>query len=81
MTDFAINPPIHLGGSESIVRSVEQAVGFVRECAMAALDADTSELLRRLESVRSAEQAQTAGRAFREWLKRRDLLLVPPDRR
>ena len=43
------------------------------------LDGDTSGLLEKLQNVQSPEQAQDAGRAFKSWLEKRDLLLVPPD--
>ena len=78
MPDFAINPP-HVGKPEAIVRSVEQAADFVRNCEVGNLDRNTSGLLEKLRNVQSPEQAQDAGRAFKAWLKTRDLLLVPPD--
>jgi hypothetical protein len=79
MPDFAINPPLHLGRPEAIVRSVEQAADFVRSCGMSNFDGDTSGLLAKLRNVQSPEQAQDARRAFKAWLEKRDLLLVPPD--
>jgi len=79
MPDFAINPPVHVGKPETIVRSVEQAAEFVRNCEMGSLDGHTSGLLEQLQNVQSPEQAQDAGRAFQAWLEKRDLLLVPPD--
>jgi hypothetical protein len=79
MPDFAINPPVHVGKPEVIVRSVEQAADFVRKCGMANLDGETSRLLEQLHNVQSPEQARDAGRAFKTWLGQRDLLLVPPD--
>jgi hypothetical protein len=79
MPDFAIDPPVHVGKPETIVRSVEQAADFVRNCDLADFAGDTPGLLERLQHVRSPEQAQDAGRAFKAWLEKRDLLLVPPD--
>jgi len=79
MPDFAINPPVHVGKPEAIVRSVERAADFVRNCEVGNLDRNTSGLLEKLRNVQSPEQAQDAGRAFKAWLKTRDLLLVPPD--
>jgi hypothetical protein len=79
MPDFAIDPPVHVGNPEAIVRSVEQAADLVRKCAMADPAGDTSGLLEQLQNVQSSEQAQDAGRAFTAWLRKRDLLLVPPD--
>jgi hypothetical protein len=79
MSDFAINPPVHIGRPEAIVRSVEQAAEFVRNRRMGNLDGDTSGLLEKLHNVQSPEQAQDAGRAFRMRLEKRHLLLVPPD--
>jgi len=79
MPDFAIHPPVHIGRPETIVRSVEQAAEFVRKHAMDNLGGDTSGLLEEFHNVQSPEAAQDAGRAFRVWLEKRDLLLVPPD--
>ena len=81
MPDFAIDPPVHVGKPEMIVRSVEQAAGFVRKCELGEFGGDTPRLLGQLSNVQSPEQAQDAGRAFafKAWLEKRDLLLVPPD--
>ena len=79
MPDFAINPPVHVGRPETIVRSVEQAAEFVRSSELGDLGGDTAGLLEQLQNVQSPEQAQDAGRAFTAWLQKRDLLLVPPD--
>jgi len=81
MPNFALDPPVHVGKPEAIVRSIEQAADFVRNCEMENLDGDTSGLLEKLQNVQSPEQAHDAGRAFKAWLDQRDLLLVAPDAR
>jgi hypothetical protein len=69
MTDFAIDPPVRiLGRRGGFVRSTEQAAGFMREHMFQHLDGDATEVLRRLEDVRSAEEAQEAAQAFRAWI-------------
>jgi hypothetical protein len=69
MTDFAIDPPVrilaHRGG---FVRSTEQAAAFIREHMLQHMDGHATEVLRRLEDVRSAEEAQGAAQAFRAWI-------------
>jgi hypothetical protein len=79
MPDFAIHPPVHIGKPELIVRSIEQAADFVRKCAMEKPDGDTARLLETFHNVQSPEQANDAGRAFKSWLEKRELLLAPPD--
>lgn len=69
MTDFAIDPPLHITGrSGTFVRSTEQAAAFVREHMLRGSGHDTTAILRRLENVRSSEQAKDAAQAFRVWL-------------
>ena len=79
MPDFAINPPVHLGRPEVIVRFVEHAVDFVRNCGVGSVDRAISGLLGKPHGVQFPEQAQDAGPAFKTWLERRDLSPVPPD--
>jgi hypothetical protein len=69
MTDFAIDPPVRiLGRRGGFVRSTEQAAAFMREHMLQHMDGDATEVLRRLEDVRSAEEAQEAAQAFRAWI-------------
>jgi len=69
MTDFVIDPPIRiLGRRGGFVRSTEQAAAFMREHMLQHMDSRATEVLRRLEDVRSAEEAQEAGQAFRAWI-------------
>jgi len=80
MTDFVIDPPIRiLGRRGSFVRSTDQAAAFMREHMLQHVDGDATEVLRRLEDVRSAEEAQDAAAAFRRWLA--SGLLAMPRRR
>jgi hypothetical protein len=69
MTDFAINPPIHILGRDGIfVRSTEQAAAFVRKHMLGHLNSHAAEVLRRLEGVNSPQEAQNAGKEFRDWI-------------
>ena len=69
VTDFAIDPPIRiLGRRGTFVRSTEQAAAFMREHMLKNIDGDATEVLRRLEDVRSAQEAQDAAQAFRTWM-------------
>jgi hypothetical protein len=69
MTDFAIDPPVRiLGRRGGFVRSTEQAAAFMREHMLQHTDSPSTEVLRRLEDVRSAEEAQEAAQAFRAWI-------------
>jgi hypothetical protein len=69
MTDFAIDPPVRiLGRRGGFVRSTEQAAAFMREHILQHMDSRATEVLRRLEDVRSAEEAQEAAQAFRAWI-------------
>jgi hypothetical protein len=69
MTDFAIDPPVRiLGRRGGFVRSTEQAAAFMREHMLQHMDSPVTEVLRRLEDVRSAEEAQEAAQAFRAWI-------------
>jgi len=69
MTDFVIDPPIRiLGRRGSFVRSTDQAAAFMREHMLQHVDGDATEVLRRLEDVGSAEEAQDAAAAFRRWI-------------
>jgi hypothetical protein len=69
MTDFAIDPPIRiLGPRGTFVRSTDQAAAFMREHMLQHIDGDATEVLRRLEDVRSAQEAQNAAQAFRDWI-------------
>jgi hypothetical protein len=77
MTDFVIDPPIRiLGRRGTFVRSTEQAAAFMREHMLQHVDGDATEVLHRLEDVRSAEEAQNAAAAFRRWIA---LLAMPGD--
>ena len=79
MTDFAIDPPIRiLGRRGAFVRSTEQAAAFMREHMLQGIDGLAREVLRRLENVRSAQEAQDAGQAFRAWIAS-ELLAMPSD--
>jgi hypothetical protein len=79
MTDFAIDPPIRiLGRRGTFVRSTEQAAAFMREHLLQRIDGPATEVLRRLEDVRSAQDAQDAARAFRAWIAS-GLLAMPSD--
>jgi hypothetical protein len=69
MTDFVIDPPVRiLGRRGGFVRSTEQAAAFMREHILQHMDSPATEVLRRLEDVRSAEEAQEAAQAFRTWI-------------
>ena len=69
MTDFVIDPPVRiLGRRGSFVRSTDQAAAFMREHMLQHVDGDATEVLRRLEDVGSAEEAQDAAAAFRRWI-------------
>jgi hypothetical protein len=69
MTDFAIDPPVRiLGRRGGFVRSTEQAAAFMREHMLQHMDSPATEVLRRLEDVRSAEEAQEAAQTFRAWI-------------
>jgi hypothetical protein len=69
MTDFAIDPPVRiLGRRGGFVRSTEQAATFMREHMLQHMDSPATEVLRRLEDVRSVEEAQQAAQAFRAWI-------------
>jgi hypothetical protein len=69
MTDFAIDPPVRiLGRRGGFIRSTEQAAAFMREHMFQHMDSQATEVLRRLEDVRSAEEAQEAAQAFRAWI-------------
>jgi hypothetical protein len=61
ITNFAIDPPIRiLGRRGTFVRSTEEAATFMREHIIQHMDGHAAEVLRLLEDVRSAEEAQDA---------------------
>jgi len=74
MTRYAINPPVHVRGSD-IIRSTEDAVRFVRAASnpddMAAI-----RLATRLENARNPEIAQGLANELRVWLDQRGLSRV-----
>jgi hypothetical protein len=80
MAEFAIHPPVHLRiHPDEPIRSLEAALKVVQRHAGEHPDRATEQLLRRLESVSSSEQADAAGAAFRGWAQEHQLLLVPPE--
>jgi hypothetical protein len=82
MTDFAIHPPVHLTSHpDEPIRSLEAAERYVKRHMEGRVDAGAVEVIRRLESVRTSEEADAAGQAFKQWASHAGLLLVPPEDR
>jgi hypothetical protein len=80
MAELAIHPPVHLVTEPAEpVRSLEAAAGVVRRYSQKHLDRATAGLLHQLERAATPEEADQAGRSFREWAEQRGLLLVPPE--
>ncbi len=80
MAEFAIHPPVHVvTHPDEPIRSVEAAAKFVIRHLRGRIDADADALVRRLEGARTSDEADEAGRRFREWAKQHGVLLVPPD--
>jgi hypothetical protein len=80
MTDFAIHPPVHVvTHPDEPIRSLEAAEKYIRRHVDGRMDARAEALIRRIDAVRSSDEAEAAGRAFLEWAASEGLLLVPPE--
>jgi hypothetical protein len=72
MSDFAINPPIHVTGRHgTFIRSTKEAAAFVREHILQHYDGQSADVLRRLEAVSSRDEAHSAAVEFRSWIASR----------
>jgi len=80
MSAFAIRPPVQLQDGHSIVSSSE-AAALVRNHAMAHCSLSASVLLRRLEAIETADEAQRLALDFRAWAAREGLLLNRPPKK
>jgi hypothetical protein len=82
MSDFAINPPVHLREQpEHPIRSLEEAAAVVRRFARDHFDAEAESVLHRIGRAVDFERARQAELAFRAWAGSVGLLLVPPEDR
>ena len=80
MTNFAINPPIHIRGEPNrTVRSLDDAADFIRHVPR--IDDEWPGVLHRLESASSPRDAKEAADAFRAWLEAEELTPIAPERR
>jgi hypothetical protein len=70
---------MELSYSDEPIRSLEAAAKVVRRHALGHLDRKAEDLLHRIEAASTAEQAEAAGKAFRDWAQAEGLLLVPPE--
>jgi hypothetical protein len=77
MSAFAIRPAVQLRDGHSVASSAE-AVAVVRGYALAHCSLTASVLLRRLEAIESADEAQRLALEFRAWAAREGLLLNRP---
>jgi hypothetical protein len=75
---FALHPPIHLRGRES-VRSLDEAAEAVHRQVATCTDERSEHVLRRLVEAASPEEAEKAGMLFRTWAKECGILIVPPE--
>jgi hypothetical protein len=80
MAELAFHPPVHLVTEPAEpVRSLEAAADVVRRYSQKYLDRATAALLHQLERAATPEEAEQAGRSFRDWAGQHGLLLVPPE--
>jgi hypothetical protein len=80
MTDFAIDPPVHLRDRPQVaIRSLDEAAKIVRRYARDHLDSKAESVLHRLEGAFTLEGEQDAANAFRAWADSERLLLIPPE--
>jgi divalent metal cation (Fe/Co/Zn/Cd) transporter len=80
MAEYAIHPPVHvLSHPDEPIRSVEAAAKFIERYMRGRTDAESVTLVHRLERVNTSDEADAAGRQFRQWAEKEHLLLVPPD--
>jgi hypothetical protein len=77
MSAFAIRPTVHLSDGHSVASSSE-AAAVVRGYALTHCSLTASVLLRRLEAIESAAEAQKLALEFRAWAAREGLLLSRP---
>ncbi len=77
MVAFAFRPPVHLRDGHAI-GSLSEAARVVRAHAMSHCSLTAAALLRRMESSRSEDEAQTLALEFRSWAAREGLLLTRP---
>jgi hypothetical protein len=82
MSDFAIDPPVHLNARpQHAIRSLDEAADVVREYARDHFNPDTEGVLHRLEGAITFDEAKDAANAFRAWADSKGFLLIPPDDR
>ena len=75
MPDFPIDPPIRVRGRPDIeLRSLDQAVAFMRGRKEVVVDRLAPGVLHRLESASDETDAKIAADALRAWLEQHDLL-------
>jgi hypothetical protein len=79
MSDFAIDPPVHLREPHQAIRSLDAAAGVVRRYARDHLNTTAESVLHRLEGAVTLSQAADAANAFRSWAQQQGVLLVPPE--
>jgi hypothetical protein len=77
MSAFAIRPPVQLNDGYA-VESSSDAAAVVRGYASTHCSLAASVLLRRLEAIESADEAQRLALEFRAWAAREGLLLSRP---
>jgi len=78
MSDFIINPPVHLRAQpETAIRSLDEAAAVVRRFARDHRDTRAESVLHRLEGATGLDQEAAAALAFRAWAESAGLLLIP----
>ena len=79
MSAFAIRPPVYLRDGDPVASSVD-AAALVRRHATASCNLTASVLCRRLEDIKTEEEAEQLALEFRAWAAREGLLLTRPRR-
>ncbi len=78
MTNFTINPPIHIRGEpHRQLCSLDEAADFIRHVPR--IDDEWPEILHRLESASTPRDAREAADAFKAWLEHEELTPIAPE--
>lgn len=80
LNDFPLKPALRVQGNpERLIRTLDEALEFVRTTTSARREKQRSGLLRRLEAAVTTQAMEEAGHAFRAWLEQEHLLIEAVD--
>jgi len=77
MAPYAIDPPLQLAGNPNVfIRSLDDAVAFLKECTNARRPMSQRSVLRRLEGANRPAEQKYAAHAFRFCAEGEGLLIT-----